>query len=248
MPDKSRTISQVDAYRLKVLAAHRPAFDLYGDVTDEIERALRAPRRRPELTDLALDMLVGQAHKSYVAVALLAQHGLEEDAATAARRLLELGVQAVYLGADSDASVRERRAIMYLSYVWRGLPRGVKRQLPPRLRDQWVRIARRCTRHLRANAKSWGPNFKEMFKAIGAERSYDSNYRLLSRIAHGSTENLVLQFARPHVQMFSYKFTSVLIAHASRYLLGAVQPWNARLGVIPESAFQALLSRACQLR
>ena len=209
MPDKSRTVSQVDAYRLKILDAHRPAFDLYGDVTDTIERALRAPRRRPELTDLALEMLVGQAHKSYVAVALLAQHGLEEDAATAARRLLELGVQAVYLGADSDASVRERRAIMYLSYVWRGLPQGVKRQLPPHLRNQWVGIARRCTRHLRANAKSWGPNFKEMFKAIGAERSYDSNYRLLSRIAHGSTENLVLQLARPQRGVFFFRTSSL---------------------------------------
>ena len=39
----------------------------------------------------------------------------------------------------------------------------------------------------------------------------------------------------------------MLIAHASQYLLGTVEPWNARLGVIPESEFRALLSRARQL-
>jgi hypothetical protein len=51
-------------------------------------------------------MVLLQGLKSYGAVLLLAQHALMEDCATIARRLMELSVTAVYIGAEADTKVR----------------------------------------------------------------------------------------------------------------------------------------------
>ena len=95
---------------------------------------------------MVIDTLMLQAFKSYGAVALLAQHGLMEDSATIARRLLELSVQAVYIGAESEDRLRERKAGRYLSFMWRQLPRKIKHRLPAPIRAQWTAIARKYAR------------------------------------------------------------------------------------------------------
>jgi hypothetical protein len=50
------------------------------------------------------------ATNAHAALALLAQHGLLEDAATLVRRLMEISIQATYIGAEEDQKLRNRRA------------------------------------------------------------------------------------------------------------------------------------------
>src|SRR5258708_39038412 len=103
---------------------------------------------------MVLDMLMLQAFKAYGAVALLAQHGLMEDSATLARRLMELAVQSVYVGAESEERLRERRAGRYLSFMWRQLPRKIKHRFPPAVRSQWTAIARKHAQLVPRKARS----------------------------------------------------------------------------------------------
>src|SRR5260370_13474601 len=87
----------IAAFRKRVLAAHASAFELHTAVIGVFEDALLKERQGTGRYSIAIDMLMYQAFKSDGTVSLLAQHGLLEDAATIARRLMELAVQALYL-------------------------------------------------------------------------------------------------------------------------------------------------------
>ena len=238
MPDS------IAAYRRKVLGAHRPAFKLFTYVAGVLENAIVVSRQHPALADMVLDMLMLQAFKAYGAVALLAQHGLMEDSATVARRLLELSVQVVYVGAESEEHLRERKAGRYVSFMWRQLPRKIKHRLPPGIRSQWTAIARKYARFVTRKARSWGPNWREMFREIGAEPTYIADYRFLSAIAHGSPDNQVFVFSQARIRLHSHQFVSILLAYATKYCVITAEQWNNRFGIIAPKEFATLVRRA----
>src|SRR5436309_2827352 len=133
-------------YSRRVLAAHRPAFDLFTEVAGSLEDVIVKPRRHPSVTDMTLDMLFIQAYKAYGAVAMLAKYGLMEDSATIARRLLEIAVQTVYIGAESEPILQQRRAGSYLAFLWRQRPRRIRLRLPTPVQSHWSRGAAKQSR------------------------------------------------------------------------------------------------------
>ena len=238
----------IDLFRQQVIEAHRPAFELHSKIAATFEAAIGNSRRHPQLVDLVLDMLMLQAHKSYGAVALLGQHGLLEDTATISRRMMELGVQAVYIGAQSDRQLGERRAGMYLAFMWRNIAPRHRDRLPLGIRNQWADIAKQYGEFVSENARAWGPNWRDMFTAIGAEDLYLEDYSLLSGFAHGSPEHQIFAFSEPTIRLHRHDFVSILIAYSSRYYLMVAEPWNARFNLAAPARINELRSAVLAFR
>ncbi len=235
-------------YSHRVLNAHRPAFDLFTEVAGSLEDVIVKPRRHPSVVDMTLDMLFIQAYKAHSAVAMLAKYGLMEDSATIARRLLEISVQTVFIGAESDAIVQERRAGTYLAFLWRQLPRRIRLRLPVPVRSHWSRIAVKYGRYVRKQAKRWSLNWKEMFDAIGALDVYTADYSFLSGIAHGSPDHQLFVFSRSTVRIHDHAFVSVVLTYATRYYLMAAAQWNSRFHLLPEESLASLVRRATSFK
>ncbi len=219
----SQAKDRLEAYRAEVWRRHVEAFGLHTDLAGLVEADLLVPRLHDSHVHLVLDMLTIQGLKAHAAVSLLCQHGLMEEAATACRRLLELCVQARYIGLDDEDKVRRRRAGQYAAYLWRQLPRRVKLKLPAELRAPWTSLGRGYGRFVRKNR--WGPSFHDMFREIGRLDLYRSDYSLLSSIAHGTADQQVFQFSGETIRIHDDGFTSVLLVYASRYYLALVDAW-----------------------
>ncbi len=235
-------------YTSRVVAAHRPAFEMFTDVAGAFEDAIVRPRKHPSVVDMTLDMLFLQGHKTYGAVALVAKHGLMEDSATLARRLMEIAVQSVYIGAESDSTLQERRAGAYLAFLWRQLPSRIRARLPKPVRSHWSRIAVRYGRFVRKRAISWAPKWKDLFHAVGASDLYTSDYSFLSGIAHGRPDHQIFVFSRSTIRLHDHAFVSILLTYATRYYLMAAAQWNARFHLLSDSSVEVLVKRATSFR
>lgn len=95
-----------DEFRRQITVKYRPAFELHSDVEQVMQAAATTPRGLPDEVSRAVDMLFIQAFKAHLSVGELAELALVEDAATIVRRLLELGIQAVYIARDSEEATR----------------------------------------------------------------------------------------------------------------------------------------------
>lgn len=234
----------VDRYRARVQARHGDAFALFRLVSGTVERAILTPRAYHDLPGIVLDMFMTQAHKAYASVSILSQHGLMEDSATIARRLMELGVQAIYVGMETDDRVRRRKAGRYLAFMWRQLPRHLKERLPPEVRSQWTGIGRGYGRFVKKSAKTWGPNWRDMFSEIGALDAYESDYGFLAGIAHGRADHQVFVYSANNVRLHDDRFVSVLLAYATKYYLLVVDAWNREVELIEPATMDELRDRA----
>ncbi len=200
----------ITAYRKKVLGAHPTAFALHTRIASTLQDATKMARAHPTAVHIVLDMLMIQAGKAHAAVSILAQHGLMEDTATIARRLMELSVQAAYIGAEADGKRREQRAGSYLAFMWRQLRPRIKHRLSLVARREWSAIARRYGRFVNSNAKTWGPNWRDMFREIGNEALYLKDYTFLSGMAHGRPENQFFTFSSSTIRVHSHEFAPML--------------------------------------
>lgn len=236
--------SDITSYRARVIQRHREAFNIHTTTAVAIERALLIPRRHRTAVHYAIDMFMLQSCKTHSAVSLLAQHGLMEDTATGARRLLELSVQAVYVGAPYPRSERQRRAGRYLAHMWREVPSRTKRGLPASVREYWSGIARQYGRFVRRGAHSWGPGWKAMFSEIGQLPLYELDYSLLSGIAHGRSTEQIINFSRTAIRLQSDQFVSVLLVYSTKYYLVVAEQWNKLYRRISRDSFDALVSAA----
>lgn len=193
-------------------------------------------------------MLFLQASKAHASVALIAQHGLMEDAATIARRLLEISIQGVYIGAEQDAKIRERKAGSYLAFLWRRLPRRVKSVIPAPVRMEWTSIGRSYGRFVPRRSKRWGPNWRAMFKECGSEDLYDTDYAFLSGIAHGSPEEQVFRFSMETIRVHDDRHVSPLLVYSSRYFAALGEVWNGHFDIITREDIEALRDRLVNWR
>src|SRR5205823_1635781 len=134
-------------------------------------------------------------------------------------RLLEISIQAVYIGAESEELLRTRRAGRYLAFMWRSLTPRIKHRLHPAARASWSSWARKFGRFIPRKAKRWGPDFRTMFKEIGSEDLYIDDYSFLSAIAHGIGDSQVFQHSVRRVRVHSHEFAPVLLVYGSRYYL-----------------------------
>jgi Family of unknown function (DUF5677) len=225
-------MGDIREYTERVKSRHREAFDLWAEVARVYQNAQAVPRSRRSDLHIVLDMLMLQASNTHAALALLAQHGLMEDTATLARRLLEISIQATYIAADDDQRTRDRRAGSYLAFLWRRLPRRVKSLLPPTVRSEWSMTARRYGRFVGRKAKRWGPDWRTMFRECQAEDLYDSDYAFLSGVAHGSPEEQIVRFSLNQIRAHDDRHVSHLLIYGSKYLAVVGEHWNGLFGIV----------------
>ena len=189
---------------------------------------------------LALDMLMLQGVNTHSSVALVAQHGLVEDGATLARRLLELSVQAVYIGGESDPDIRSEKVGRYLVYLWRSVPNDVRTRLPDRIREEWSSVEKSYGHLVPSTQKRWGPNWRNMFADCGIEDLYLSDYAFLSATAHGSYEGQTFRYSMSPIPMQDHRFLPHLLIYSSRYLASIGEHWNDCFDVIDTDELEAL--------
>ena len=238
----------VRSYRATVRGAHAEAFAIHADVAVTLEDAFLAPRGHPDEVSVVLDMLMVQGYKAHLSVCLLSEHGMIEDAATIARRLLELSVQAVYIAADDNPKVHQRRAGSYLAFLWRKFPRRFRQNFPAQAKARWSGYARQYGRFVKKNKKSWGPNWKQMFIDIGAEKLYNTDYALLSSSAHGSPDEQVLTFSATTVKVHAHHHVSALLVVASKYYLTIAEQWNNRFNLVEPANLNRMIQTVVKWR
>lgn len=239
-------VDKLSAYRKRIVRTYQREFTLHARVASTLETALLSSRPFPTNSHLVLDMLMVQCLKAHATVSLLTQHGLMEDSSTITRRLLELSVQAVYIGMEEDDKIRNRRSGAYLAFMWRQLPQRIKRKLPLNVRQHWVGIARGNGRFVKPKAMRWGPNFRTMFQAIGADDLYVSDYSFLSSIAHGSADYQVFQYSASTIRVHSDQFAPILLVYSSRYYVAAVEAWNHLFGILDPAQLATLTEQALE--
>ncbi len=222
-----KTASQ---YRDSVVSKHRSAFLLHQETARAIEADVLGTHAFPTHVELVVHMLTVQAIKSHAAVSLLSQHGLWEETAAACRRLLELTIQAIFIGQESDPILRKRRAGQFAAYLWRQLPRAVKQRLPPDVRAPWTSLGRGYGRFIKRKT-GWGPTLHDMFRDCGHIDLYRTDYKLLSSITHGTADAQVFQFSTTEIRVHDDRFVPTLLIYASRYLLAGTDPWRTVFGV-----------------
>ena len=189
---------------------------------------------------LAIDMLMTQAYKAHLSVRLLAEHAHVEDAATITRRLLELAVQTVYIGEESESDERLSRAGQYLAHLWENAPDKLKDQVPPDGRSRWEDISKTYYQPTEKKKRRWGPTFAQMFEAAGVSDIYEEDYSLLSSVSHGSSEESLLVYSYPTVRVRSDLHVPVLLSYATKYYLVVTHTWNGLFSAIPESRMTEL--------
>jgi hypothetical protein len=163
-----------------------------------------------------------------------------EDSATIVRRLMELSVQAVYIGAESEPREKKRRAGSYIAFMWRQVPPKNKHRLPEEVREYWSAMARSYGRFVRAKAKRWGPTWKDMFEAIDQGALYASDYSFLSSIAHGQPDSQIPVFSRDTIRVYSHEFVPVLLSYSSKYYLAVAEQWNNVFAALDKEVFATL--------
>ncbi len=107
-----------EEFREAIRMRHSSAFALQHAVVVDIERHISNERDLSDIVSMTVDMLLLQAFKSLTAVGELSSVSLSEDAATIVRRLMELGVLAIYIARDSEEATRRERAGGYLADLW----------------------------------------------------------------------------------------------------------------------------------
>jgi hypothetical protein len=232
-----------EEYAAKVIERHRPAFELWEATSMLYRSALHVPRTRSNDVAMVLDMLMLQAYNSHTALSLLAEVGLIEDAATVARRLLEIAVQATYIAAEAEIAVRERRAGMFIAFMWRQLPSRIKHLLPAPVRAEWSAVAKKHGRFVPAKAKRWGPDFRAMFVACGAETLYQTDYKFLSGMSHGAPETHIMRFSEQSVRAYDDQHVSVILLYGSKYLAITGEHWNDVFNVVSAHDVTSLRDR-----
>jgi len=227
-----------DQFRARVRNLHEAAFTIHEEASTLVQQDLQGRRAFPTHVEIVIHMLAVQGVKAHAAVMFLCEQGLIEDSATICRRLMELGVQAMYIGQESDPILRRRRAGQYAAYLWRQLPRRAKRRLPLEIRRTWTSLERGYGRFIKRKY-GWGPTFKHMFKEVGSLDLYETDYSFLSSIAHGSGDLQVFQFAVDTIRTRDDRFQSRLLVYASRYLLALTDPWRTIFDVEMSAELEA---------
>jgi hypothetical protein len=82
-----------------------------------------------------------------------------------------------------------------------------------------------------------------MFKAAGLERLYNTDYKLLSAIAHGSPDEQVFTFSQNPIQVHSHHHASILLVFASRYYLTIAEQWNGEYGPLEAATLETLIQK-----
>jgi hypothetical protein len=231
-------------FRASIREKFAETFKFYSDVAVELEKGVESSRGLLGELALAIDMLMVQAYKAHGSVYLLAEVAHVEDAATITRRLLELAVQAVYIGADDQEVVRFERAGRYVAHMWDRLEVSVKARLSAQALAPWKSVHDQYSPLLSPKRKRWGPSFKQMFEEIGHPDAYRDDYSLLSEISHGSPDDLIIHYSAPTVHLRPDAHVPTVLNYASRYYLIVAEQWNRLFHTIDDKKLGHLCAQA----
>lgn len=240
----SKPMQSPEEFRAAIRAKYPEEFLLCQDVAAILEQAVKQPRRLVNEVARVADMLMVQAYKAHASVYFLAVRAQIEDAATITRRLLEIAVQAIYITGDSDPEVCKQRAGRYLAHLWASIPDEWRTKMPIEERTAWETYYQSHQHLLPAKRRSWGPNFRSMFQEIGHVSTYERDYSLLSRIAHGAPPSLVQDYAQLVVPLRSDTFVPTILIFASRYYLAVAGQWNDIFHLANSDELVGLVGRA----
>jgi hypothetical protein len=115
--------------------------------------------------------------------------------------------------------------------------------MPPHIRGVWESISN-ATGPLPPGRPRWGPTFKQMFEYAGLDDTYKEDYTFLSTLAHGSSEEQIVLFSLPTIQIRPTHQVGMLLVFASRYYLAVAEIWNRASHAIEPSEFAALAERS----
>jgi hypothetical protein len=216
---------------------HRPAFDLWRSVHEVLEEVVVRNRDHKGSFHRALDLLFMQAFKSHGSLYSLCVLGHCEDAATIARRILEIALQTGYL--DSEDAEREDRGKQYLAYFWH-LAAGIlaNPSLAPQDRKRWQDLYDQNKKWLRFNKKGRplpncsGLNFADLASKLGIQQSYEVDYRFLSNAAHSSAAGAMFNVVGGTLQITDDTFVTPILVYGTRYVLAVAEVWNSHFSLI----------------
>lgn len=234
-------------FQARMIEENRPAFIFWSRVCSLIEDAIVTPRNIQPAYARALDMLFIQAFKSFSSLYVLCVRGLGEDAATILRRLLEVSMQAKFLA--QDPKEREDRGRRYMAYFWAQVPTDLRRDLDPATRRWWQEMFERhkgfLSFHPHGQVKNWwGGTIRDLFAKLRREDTYDEDYNLLSQMAHGTSQGILLEKRAERIEILTGRMVPEILVFGCRYVLLIAQLWNECFNVIDEETMSSLMAEA----
>jgi hypothetical protein len=222
---------------------HRAAFDLWRFIHETLEDVVIRDRNHKGSFERSLDLLFIQAFKSHGSLYSLCVLGHCEDAATIARRILEIALQVGYL--DSEELERENRGKRYLAYFWH-LTKGIlaNDSLTAESRQRWQQLYDQNKTWLQFNKHgkplpNWsGLNFAALASKLNMQQTYDVDYRFLSNAAHSSAAGAMLSVVEGTLQIADDTFVSPILVYGTRYMLAVTEVWNAHFKLIEDSKLE----------
>jgi hypothetical protein len=236
-----------EQFRDAIRTRHEAAFDLQHAVVVEMERRITEQRDLSDLVSRSVDMLFVQGFKALTAVGELASVSLAEDAATIVRRLMELGVWAIYIARDSEEETRRERAGGYLASLWEEWPPELYDVIPEPDRKAWAAVAKSYPAIDSAGKRRRRPTVRELFDYAGHPQTYIEDYAHLSAISHGRPPALVHGYSRGRIAIHDDGEVSTLLVYGSSYGLVTFLVWLEHFDLESPEA-QNLLSRVRDAR
>ncbi len=242
------TISGNAAAKKVTIERHRAAFDLWLFVHQTLEDTVILDRNNQTPFARALDLLFIQAFKSHGSLYSLCVLGHCEDAATIARRILEIALQVGYL--DSEASETENRGMQYLAYFWH-LAKGIMDNpaLTVEERQRWQQLYDENKRWLQFNKhgkplSNWsGLSFADLANKLKMQATYEVDYRFLSNAAHSSAAGTMSHVVGGVLQITDDTFVTPILVYGTRYMLAVAEVWNAHFKLIDDPRMDEVRKR-----
>lgn len=236
-------------YKAGMWDRHRPAFTLFQDTLHCVEAVIAHPRDIEPTFARALDMLFIQGYKSFSSIYLLCVRGHGEDAATILRRLLELSAQAIYLARDPSESVREERGGRYVAYHWAQVRDILDSDLDREVKQYWQDMFELhkglISFDKNGNPTDWWGTRRmiDLFKLIDFEHIYRGDYAFLSKMAHGTSQGILVDYRRARADIRSDHFVRIALVSSCSYILGMARVWNDHFGLLDEAVIEQSIEK-----
>ena len=82
-----------------------------------------------------------------------------------------------------------------------------------------------------------------MFSVLNQQATYDADYKLLTRIAHGGASDQIMAYSTFPVQVRDTRHLGTLLVYASRYYLAVAVSWNELYKRLEEAPLEVLIRR-----
>jgi hypothetical protein len=215
------------------------AFATHSIISELLQRGVATTRPLPTRRHLALNLLMMQVYTAHVSLAFVAEIGHAADAATLARRILELTARMHYIGASaagSPAAEADDRADTFLAFLWRELDPEMQASIPASAREPWEAADARLAVLGTKKPLTW----KETFAAAGISDLYEDDYKRLSVIAHGSPLVAPYEHASDVVPLRGTMLIQPALRAGNHYAVNAARVWNAVFNLLDREELDAL--------